>query len=46
MRIFSLENRRFRGDVVSLYKYLKELCKVDAARLLSVMPRDRMRGKR
>lgn len=46
MRIFSLKNRRFREDVINLYKYLKEMCKEDAARLLSVTPRDRTRSKR
>lgn len=46
MRIFSLKNRRFREDVINLYKYLKEMCTEDAARLLSVAPRDRTRSKR
>lgn len=45
MRIFSLKNRRFREDVINLYKYLKEMFKEDAARLLSVTPRDRTRSK-
>ncbi|KAJ7424529.1 hypothetical protein BTVI_06079 [Pitangus sulphuratus] len=42
--LFSLEKRRQRGHLINTYKNLRGRCKVDGARLLSVVPSDRMRS--
>jgi len=42
--LFSLENRNLGWYLINVYKYLKEGCKHDRARLFTLVPSDRTRG--
>ena len=43
--LFSLKKRRLRGDLIYAYKYLQHGCQEDGARLSSVVPSNRKKGK-
>jgi len=44
LRLFSLEKRRLKADLINAYKYLMGGSQVDVARPFSAVPSNRTRG--
>lgn len=44
LELFSLEKKKVKGNHLTVYKYLKEVCTEGGAVILSVGHRDRTRG--
>ena len=44
--LFGLENTSLKGDLTNAYKYLMGRSQVDGTRLFSVVPGEKIRGKR